>query len=131
VAEGGADATWQTAGWVRIFTDADPVVYTTPLGGETVFVLDVNADIDRDPDSGVVNGGGSMTSGEYTLTYGITGLTVDEGSDWPTAGTVNVATQGHTVEITFVGTVWAMLLVDTTEAYEVNLNSGETRPFTP
>ena len=126
--EGGTDATWNTAGWVRLYTTDDPVTYTTPLGGTTVFDLDYSADITRDPTNAVVNGSGTMTSGDYTLSYEITDLEVEEGADYPLGGDVMVTTQGHTVEMSFSGGVNALLVVDGTERWNVNLDTGDVTP---
>jgi hypothetical protein len=128
--EGGADAAWNTAGWVRVFTETGaPVVYTTPLGGETAFVLDVAAAIERDPTTGEINGGGSMVSGDYTLSYGVTGLIVQEGADYPLDGSIGVDTQGHSVMIQFDGDNTAILTVDMSEYWVVNLDTGAVDPL--
>jgi len=129
-AEGGEDATWNTAGWVHVFTEADsPVVYTTPLGGTTEFNLDVAADIARDPTTGVISGSGSMVSGEYTLSYTILNLEVVEGADYPATGIIEVVTQGHTVSIVFDGDNTALLTVNMTDVWEVNLDTGAVTPW--
>lgn len=134
--EGGEDATWDTAGWVRVFTETGaPVVYTTSLGGTTEFNLDVASNIVRDPTTGVINGGGSMVSGDYTLSYGITNLTVEEGEPYPLEGSIAVATQGHSVMIQFDGSRYAILTVNvnTQEYWEVDLETGDVErlPGTP
>lgn len=125
VEEGGADAVWNTAGWVRVFTeDGEPVIYTTPLGGVTEFHLDVASGITRDPTTGVIAGSGGMVSGDYVLTYTIVDLMVVEGEDYPSSGLVEVQTQGHTVAIQFDGDNTALLTVNMSDVYVVNLDDG-------
>ena len=134
VADPGSVVTPEDAGWAHLYTATDaPVVFTTPppFNGRTEFELDFTAVLEQgQPREGVINGTGTMTSGEYIVDFTATDLEVEEDRDYP-LGTVTITAAGGTVDIGFDGDHTATVLVDHVDLYVVDLDTGVVTHIPP
>ncbi|MFO7608997.1 MAG: hypothetical protein R6X35_07345 [Candidatus Krumholzibacteriia bacterium] len=130
----GDPATSTAATWARLFTDEDaPVVFTVPdLGGQTRFDLEVTATLDQLADQATIlsGSGGTMTSGEYVVTFVLAGIVVG-GSGYPEQGSMTVTAGTHTAAVTFNGTNTATMIVDSSVTYSIDLDTGEVTTGAP
>jgi hypothetical protein len=120
------EVTPETAGWAHLFTlEGVPVTYTTPLGGTTEFHLDFTAVLEQGPPrEALINGEGTMISGDYTVEFSVEDLEIEEGEDYP-LGSIAVTSMGHSVAIGFDGDHTATVLVDNVDLYIADLETGE------
>jgi|GEM_PF-1615943 len=128
----GASATYSEADYCHLYTEAgDSVVVTVEIieGAEShiLFTFDIMGTINQAEDSAVILEGshGSMTSGIYTGTFAIAGVGVAVGHDYPDSGTVTFTGASHETVVTFDGTGTAVAVVDETDTYEIDLDTGE------
>jgi hypothetical protein len=107
----------------RLYTaDGAPLVYTAPGGGTIMFTLDITGTVSGGIATLAEGSGGTMTSGDYVLTFSTTGLVV--GGAYP-VGDITVATGTHEVTAVFDGTNLAVITVDGgAETWTVNLDTG-------
>lgn len=130
----GAPAAAGEATWARLHTDAgEPVVFTVPdLGGQTMFDLDVMANLDQEADQATIlsGSGGTMTSGGYVVTFALAGIVVGSGG-YPLGGGMTITAGEHTAEVMFNGTNIVTMIVDSSATYFIDLDTGEVTTGVP
>lgn len=106
-----------------------PLVYTTELGGQTMFDIDLvgTVNVQAQTVTLVEGSGGTVTSGDYVVAFTTTGLVL--GMGYPD-GVLMVTAGSHSGVVTFDGTNVATIVVDDNgQTWTVNLDTGAvTRP---
>jgi len=130
----GDSAPSNEATWAHLSTeDGAPVVYTVPgLGGQTTFALDIRADLDQQADQATIleGSGGTMVSGEYTVSFTMAGVIVGS-AGFPQQGGMTITSGDHTADVTFNGSNMVTMIVDHVTTYFINLATGEVTTGVP
>jgi hypothetical protein len=125
---GGTASASGSADYIHIYTDTDQDVRITQAG-LTIPLVIATFDVEvypydaTPPESGTVNGAGTLVSGAYTSTFTIGGVFLNV-SSYPPSGTLTYSAGGHDVTVEFDGSRFATLTVGA-EMWLVNLDTGE------
>ena len=129
---GGADGTPATpdvADYAHLYTVGESSL-TLIYGDYTDSAMDLTVDImtDLDQEAGtatvLTGSGGTMVTGIYSGTYSIDDLVISRSNDYPLSGSISFTTGSHTQVATFDGTVIAVISVDGTPRWTLNLDTG-------
>lgn len=121
----GSPAPYDTADWGRLYTaTGEPVTVALGIGGGLDLTFDITAGITRDPDTALVNGGGTFTSGDYGATFTFTDLEIIQNADYPASGTMTFVSGNYTMTVTFDGTSTAVISLNGTPTWTINLDNA-------
>lgn len=122
-AAGGDLVDYDVAGWARVFTD-EPLAVTLVNGGiPWLLAFDITADIDQQAGSASAAGGGSLVVGDYTATFTLTAVVMQDGASYPASGTITFVNEGISATVTFDGDSTAMVTVGD-DSWTVDLDDG-------
>ena len=123
----GNPATYDTAGWGRLFTAVDESIsFAVGFGGSIELTFDIMADITRDPDTATIltGSGGTFTSGDYSASFSFEDLVVVRNGDYPTSGSMTFVSGGFTMTVTFNGSNTAVISLNDIATWTVNLDDA-------
>ena len=127
----GTPAPYDTANWGRIFTATGAsLTVEIGIGGGIGVSFDITADLSQNPDTATCNGGGTFTSGDYVASFSFNDLEVVENIAYPTDGSMTFVSGGYTMTVTFNGTSTAVISVNGTNTWNINLVDGSISAYT-
>ncbi|MCP4292612.1 MAG: hypothetical protein GY780_12350 [bacterium] len=127
---GGADGTpaaYDVANWGQMNTaDGSPLSFAVGIGGSIEVAFVIMADLDQESDTATIleGSGGTFTAGAYTASFSFTDLVVTAGEAYPGSGSMTFTTSGFVLTVTFDGDHTAIVALDGTDMWVVDLDDG-------
>jgi hypothetical protein len=122
---GGVHSSWEDADYALLYTSGDTgITVDLESGGGFGLTFDVTALVDRPADTATISGGGIFTTGDLASTFSFTDLVVTAVSSYPTGGTMGFTSGSHELVIHFDGDQTAVIMVDSTDTYIIDLAEG-------
>ena len=121
-----APSGYDVADYARAWTDDGLPLELFPIPGGIAWLLafTMESDIDQAAGDAVVDGGGTLTVGDYEAVWTVAGFAIEDDGDWPTDGVITFTNEGITATVTFDGDSTAIVTVGIL-TWTLNLENGE------
>jgi len=124
----GASASATEGTWAGLMTlGGNGLVLQTELGGTMYLAVGLTCTINQATSTATMlpGSGGTFIAGVYATAFTLDGLEVSAASDYPVAGGMTFTSGPHTLDITFDGTRNALISVDGSPHWTVNMDTGD------